>query len=73
MGELTIQGLVRGTSDKQRRCTVVVDESTRIKNPRAKRTRFVQRVGMLAAKRRILTGMVAPRSPMDLYAQSRVS
>ena len=53
----------------ERRCTVVVDESTRIKNHKAKRTKFVQRVGMLAAKRRILTGMVAPRSPMDLYSQ----
>lgn len=54
----------------QRLCTVAIDESTRIKNHKAKRTKFILgALGSEAARRRILTGMVAPRAPLDLYAQ----
>lgn len=55
-----------------RGCTVVIDESTRIKNHRAKRTKFILREiasHPRCERRRILTGMVAPRSPLDLYSQ----
>ena len=48
---------------------MVVDESTAIKSPRARRTRSVLKLGSLAACRRIATGLVAPRSPLDLYTQ----
>lgn len=49
-----------------------VDESTSIKNPRAKRTKFVVDVlAPLAAYRRVLTGLPTPRSPLDLYSQFR--
>lgn len=48
---------------------VVVDESTVIKN-KSERTRFVlERVKPLAAYRRILSGLVTPRSPLDLFFQ----
>jgi len=48
----------------------VVDESTTIKNHRAKRTKFLlQEVAPRAKYRRILTGLIAPRSPLDVYAQ----
>jgi SNF2 family DNA or RNA helicase len=46
-----------------------VDESPTIRNPTADRTVAVQKLGHLARVRRLLTGLVAPRSPMDLYSQ----
>jgi len=49
---------------------LAIDESTSIKNPRAKRTKFiVDKLGPEAAVRRILTGLVSPRSPLDVYSQ----
>lgn len=49
---------------------MVVDESTTIKNPLAKRTRYVTRqLAPLAARRLILSGLPTPRSPLDLYSQ----
>ena len=55
---------------KRRRCYVVIDESTIIKNFDAKRTRYINRsIKPLAKYRRILTGLVSPRDPLDLYTQ----
>ena len=48
---------------------MVVDESTTIKNRRAKRTKSVCDVGRGAVMRRILTGSPVTKSPMDLYSQ----
>jgi SNF2 family DNA or RNA helicase len=48
---------------------MVVDESTTIKNPKAKRTKSLVRVGIQAKYKRILTGEPVTRSPLDLYAQ----
>ena len=48
---------------------LAVDESTTIKNPKAKRTKSLVRVGAKASYRRILTGSPVTKSPMDLYAQ----
>lgn len=48
---------------------MVIDESTIIKNPKAKRTRFLVQIGWEAAYRRILSGLPAPRSPLDIYSQ----
>lgn len=46
-----------------------VDESTRIKTPGAKRTRFiVNNISKKAAYRRILTGNEITRSPFDVYS-----
>lgn len=47
----------------------VVDESTTIKNHKAKRTRGIMRVGKESVARRILTGSAITNNPLDLYAQ----
>ena len=46
-----------------------LDESTTIKNPKAKRTKTLVLFGKKAAYKRILTGSPVTKSPMDLYAQ----
>jgi SNF2 family DNA or RNA helicase len=48
---------------------LAVDESTTIKNPKAKRTKTLLEVGKSASFRRILTGSPVTKSPMDLYSQ----
>lgn len=48
----------------------IVDESTTIKNPEAKRTANCVRLGKYAYYRRILTGSPVTKSPLDLYSQS---
>mgnify|MGYP003323246817 CR=1 FL=1 len=48
---------------------MVVDESTTIKNPNAKRTKAIIKAGTLAKYRRILTGEPVTRDPLDLYSQ----
>src|SRR5882724_1017047 len=52
-----------------RRSMFVVDESTVIKNDGAIRTKEVLGLRHLANMRRILTGLVTPRSPLDLFSQ----
>lgn len=51
------------------RTMIGVDESTTIKNHRAKRTRAVVTLGQNATWRRILSGLPAPTSPLDVYSQ----
>ena len=48
---------------------LAVDESTTIKNPKAKRTKALVTLAKFAAYKRILTGSPVTKSPMDLYAQ----
>lgn len=49
---------------------VLVHNSTCIKNDDAKRTQFiVNELGPLAYRRRILSGLPTPRSPLDIYSQ----
>lgn len=49
---------------------LVVDESTCIKSPKAKRAKYViNTLGPMARVRRILSGLPTPRSPLDLYMQ----
>jgi SNF2 family DNA or RNA helicase len=50
---------------------LVVDESTSIKNIKAKRTQFIIHMAHKAPFRRILSGLPTPRSPLDLYSQMR--
>jgi hypothetical protein len=58
---------------QQRRVYLAVDESTAIKNPRSKRGKFVtKQVVPLCKVRRILTGLVNPRDPSDVYNQFEV-
>mgnify|MGYP003646278496 FL=1 len=48
---------------------IAVDESTTIKNPTAKRTKSILKLGKQAEYRRILTGSPVTKSPLDLFTQ----
>jgi len=48
---------------------MVVDESTRIKTPRAQRTKRIIALGRHAKFKRILTGTPVTQSPFDVYSQ----
>ena len=48
---------------------MAVDESTTIKNPKAKRTKNIIRISKQAKYRRILTGSPVTKNPLDLYTQ----
>ncbi len=48
---------------------MVVDESTTIKNPKAKRTMNIIKLSKFTKYRRILTGSPVTRNPLDLYSQ----
>ena len=47
---------------------IIVDESTRIKNPRAKRTKNIIELSRMAEYRTILTGTPVTNSPFDLWS-----
>lgn len=49
---------------------MVCDESTKIKNPNAKRTKELIKFGQRASCRRILTGSPITKSPLDFYSQA---
>ena len=51
------------------RAYMLVDESTTAKSMKAQRTQNVIDIGKKARVRRILTGLITPRSPLDLFAQ----
>ena len=51
------------------RSMMIVDESTTIKNPQAKRTKSILKLGRDTKYKRILTGSPVSRSPMDLWSQ----
>lgn len=53
----------------ERRCLMVLDESARIKNPKAKRTIRVLARGKAAVFKRILTGTPVANSPFDVFTQ----
>ena len=48
---------------------MAIDESTTIKNPKAKRTKNILTISRMASYRRILTGSPVTRNPLDLYSQ----
>jgi SNF2 family DNA or RNA helicase len=50
-------------------CAWVIDESTKIKNPRAQRTKTIHKLAPLAKYRRILSGTPITRGYEDLWAQ----
>jgi hypothetical protein len=52
----------------ERRSIMVLDESTSVRGA-SKRSEVVTKIGALANARRILTGLVAPKSPLDPYRQ----
>ena len=48
---------------------MAIDESTTIKNPRAKRTKNIIKLSERAKYRRIMTGSPVTKNPLDLYSQ----
>jgi len=48
---------------------MVIDESTTIKNPRAKRTKNILSLSIRAKYRRIMTGSPVTKNPLDLFTQ----
>ena len=48
---------------------MAIDESTTIKNPKAKRTKNIIRLSKLAKYRRIMTGSPVTKNPLDLFSQ----
>ena len=48
---------------------MAIDESTTIKNPKAKRTKNIITLSMLSKYRRILTGSPVTKNPLDLFSQ----
>jgi SNF2 family DNA or RNA helicase len=48
---------------------IAIDESTTIKNPKAKRTKALTKIAHQFKYKRILTGSPVTKSPMDLYSQ----
>lgn len=61
-----IQNYVKG-----RRVMIVMDESSRIKNPSSKRTKNATTISWLCKYRMILTGTPVLQGPHDLFAQLR--
>ncbi len=52
------------------RTLTVIDESTTIKNHKAKRTKGAMAIGKESVARRILTGSAVTNNPLDIYAQA---
>lgn len=51
---------------------IAIDESVKIKSPDSSCGKFcAEQLAPLAARRRILSGLIAPRSPLDLWNQFR--
>lgn len=54
---------------RRRKCMIVLDESARIKTPKASRTRTILPLGRKALYRMIMTGTPVANSPFDIYSQ----
>tara|TARA_R100001369_G_scaffold5087_1_gene14615 strand:+ start:168 stop:1634 length:1467 start_codon:yes stop_codon:yes gene_type:complete len=48
---------------------IAIDESTTIKNHKAKRSKMLMKIGIQFKYRRLLTGSPVTKSPMDIYSQ----
>ncbi len=48
---------------------IILDESTRIKNPNAKQTKAIHRIALSSQFRSIMTGTPTPNSLIDIYSQ----
>ena len=65
----TVNGLKQAGLFLIGKSMMIVDESTTIKNPQAKRTKNILALAKESKYRRILTGSPVTQSPMDLWAQ----
>lgn len=63
------QYLLKFIGNGNRKVIGVVDESTTIAHESAARTKFLLEITNRFISRRILSGLVAPESPLDLYSQ----
>ncbi len=70
-GLLTSSGIAmaRRFAGRFRRYGFVVDESSRIKNPSARRSKQVHKIAWPATVTRLLNGTPISNSPLDLYSQ----
>jgi Mesyanzhinovviridae DNA helicase len=75
---VNIESLSRKSSDAEKLCAafmrqartmMVIDESTRIRHHSSARSKAIMRLAKYAVSRRILTGLVTPRSPLDIFSQ----
>lgn len=53
----------------KRQLAVVCDESTEIKNPKAKTSKAIHSIGLVSPARMILTGSPITQSPLDAFSQ----
>jgi SNF2 family DNA or RNA helicase len=56
---------------KGRTSYMALDESSMFRNPKAKRTKAIVKMGQMAKYKRILTGTPASNSPLNLWSQFR--
>jgi len=68
-GDKAINVVERFISNHFGKTLVAVDESTTIKNHKAKRTKSAIKIAKKARYKRILTGSPITKSPLDLYSQ----
>jgi SNF2 family DNA or RNA helicase len=54
---------------EKHKCSLIIDESTRIKNSKASRTKSILQLSKLAEYKRILSGLYMPQGPLDLFSQ----
>lgn len=54
------------------RHTLIVDESSKAKNPKAERTKRLILLARRATSRYIMSGTPTPNSPLDIYSQAEV-
>lgn len=57
------------SAHEKRGVLLILDESTAVKNPDARRTKALLRIARRAAYRRIATGAPITRAPLDLWSQ----
>jgi hypothetical protein len=66
------QFVLEYVKQRPQRCYVAIDESVIVKSPKSKIGKFVgEEIGPKAGYRRILSGLVSPRAPSDLWNQFR--
>lgn len=73
-GLLTRAGadLVRRFTARFKRIAFIVDESARVKNPTAQRTKAVKKIANIAELVRLLNGTPIANSPLDVFSQMQI-
>jgi SNF2 family DNA or RNA helicase len=65
-------GIFKDFMKKHPAFTLIIDESTVVKNPRSARTRAALKVGRYATARYVLSGTPIVQSPLDVYSQCEI-